>query len=289
MDTTISTITSGIPESLRLAGIVDNIYSFSPTDLNLEAMAKFLLFFCAGSLILSIISRAVLGKRSSLNHSLSSVMAILFVYALTAVVYSLNAQDSNTSQSPLPFVTFFNDYMVILPIVGIRLTVLCRELLSLVILSFLVNLLDTFIPKGKSMLGWFVLRLLTVILALTLHILIHWACDTYLPNAMMTYAPAILLSLLIIMLTLGFLNAILGLVLTITNPLIGALYSFFFSNVVGKQFTKAVFTTAILCAILYFVGEFGYSFINISTTSLVAYIPMALSCLGLWLLIGRLL
>lgn len=289
MESTVSAITATIPESLLLSGLVDNIYSFSPTDLNLEAMAKFLLFFCAGSLILSIISRAVLGKRSSLNHSLSSVMAILFVYALTAVVYSLNPQSENTSHSPLPFVTFFNDYMVILPIIGIRLTVLCRELLSLIILSFLVNLLDTFIPKGKSIPGWFVLRLLMVILALTLHILCQWACRTYLPSAMMTYAPAILLSLLIIMLTLGFLNAVLGLVLTISNPIIGVFYSFFFSNIVGKQFTKAVFTSAILCAVLYFIGEFGYSFINISTTSLMAYIPMALSCLGLWLLIGRLL
>ena len=289
IDSTIETVASYIPGNLHLSGILDNASSYIPTDIGFGEIAKFLLFFAVGSLILSLLGRVVLGKRSSLNHSLSSVMAILFVYAVTIVVYTFQPWNLNTSLSPLPFVTFFNDYLVVLPLVGIRPTVLCQELLFLVILAFLVNLLDTFLPQGKTIPGWFVLRFLMVILALMLHILAHWAFNTYLPDFLVTYAPAILLSLLVILLTLGFLNAVLGLVLTIANPIVGAIYGFFFSNIIGKQFTKAVFTTAVLCVILYFIGEFGYSFINISLTSLSAYVPLALSCLGLWFLIGHLL
>ena len=72
--------------------------------------------------------------------------------------------------------------MVVMPVVGIYPTVLARELLSLIILAFLVNLLDTFIPRGKSILGWFCLRLITVGLSMGLHLLVHWAFNTYAPT-----------------------------------------------------------------------------------------------------------
>ena len=122
-----------------------------------------------------------------------------------------------------------------------------------------------------------------------LHLLMHWAFETFLPNVLITYAPIVLLLLLVFMMFLGFLNAILGLVLTITNPIIGAAYTFFFSNIVGKQFTKAFFTAGILSIIVYLMGAFDYNFVNISITSLYAYVPIALVSLILWYLIGHLL
>lgn len=289
LESTLETVSAYIPEKARLASILDDAISYIPADLGFGDIIKFLLFFSLASLILSILGRVVLGKRSSLNHSVSSVMAILFIYAVTIVVYTFKPWNLDSLLSPLPFVTFFNDYLVVLPVIGIRPTVLCRELLSLVILAFLVNLLDTFIPRGKSVLSWFLLRFLMIGLAMGLHLVVHWAFNTYLPDVLVTYAPAILLSLLVILLTLGFLNAVLGLVLTIANPVIGAIYSFFFSNIVGKQLTKAVFTTGILSVILYLIEKFGYSFISISTASLTAYVPLALVSLVLWFLIGRLL
>ena len=75
----------------------------------------------------------------------------------------------------------------------------------------------------------------------------------------------------------------------VTNPFIGAVYTFFFSNIVGKQVTKAVFSAGILCVILFFMDQAGLSFIHISTTALTAYVPVALVSVVLWYLIGRLL
>lgn len=289
LESTIETVASYVPDTVQFAGILDDAASYLPTDLDFGDIAQFLLFFTMGSLVFSILGRMVLGKRSSLNRSISSVMAILFIYAVTIVVYTFKPWNLDSLLSPLPFVTFFNDYLVILPLVGIRPTVLCRELLSLVMLVFLVNLVDTFMPQGKTTLRWFLLRFCTVLAAMGLHIVAHWACNAYLPGFFITYAPSVLLSILVLLLTLGFLNAVLSLVLTITNPIVGVIYTFFFSNVIGKQLTKAVFSTGILCVILYFIEAFGYSFIHISAVALTAYIPLAIICLGLWYLIGRLL
>lgn len=286
-DSAIETIAATIPA--ELTDIMLETRSFVPMDLDLGHIAKFLLFFAAGALILSVLGRFILGKRSSLNHSVSSVMAILFIYALTIVVYTFKPWNLEEFLSPLPFVTFFGDYMVVMPVVGIDPMVLARELLSLIILAFLVNLLDTFIPQGKTLPGWFVLRLLTIGMATGLYLLSHWAIDAYLPQVLTTYAPIVLLLLLIGMLVLGFLNAVLGLILTATNPVVGAIYTFFFSNIIGKQFTKAVFTSGILSVILFMMDRYGYSFINISIASLTGYVPVGIVSLVLWYLIGHLL
>jgi len=289
IESTLETIASYLPEDLDFAGILSDAESYVPMDLDLGQISKFLLFFAAGSLILSVLGRFILGKRSSLNHSLSSVMAILFIYAVTIMVYTFKPWNLNNYLSPLPFVTFFNEYMVVMPVVGIYPTVLARELLSLIILAFLVNLLDSFIPQGKTVVGWYCLRLFTVGLSMALYLVIHWAFNTYLPDLMVDYAPIILLLLLVSLLLLGFLSAVLGLVLTISNPFVGAVYTFFFSSVIGKQVTKAVFTSGILCVILFFIDQAGLSFIHISMTALTAYVPLALVSLILWYLIGHLL
>ena len=289
IESTIETIAAYLPEDLDLSNVFYDVKSFIPTDLDLTHIAKFLLFFAAGSLILSFLGRFILGRRSSLNHSLSSVMAILFIYAVTIIVYTFKPWKLENFLSPLPFVTFFNEYMVVMPIAGVYPTVLARELLSLIILAFLVNLLDSFIPQGKTAVGWYCLRFFTVGLAMVLHLAIHWAFKTYAPDLFVEYAPLILLLLLVALLLLGFLNAVLGLILTITNPFVGAVYTFFFSNIIGKQVTKAVFTSGILCVILFFMDRADLSFIHISMTALTAYVPIAIVSLVLWYLIGHLL
>ena len=289
IEATIETIAAYLPDDLDISGMVSGVADRIPTDLNLAHIAKFLLIFAAGSLILSVLGRFVLGKRSSLNRSLSSVMAVLFIYAMTIMIYTFKPWNLNNLLSPLPFVTFFNEYMVVMPVVGIYPTVLARELLSLIILAFLVNLLDVIMPQGKTVIGWYCLRFFLVGLSLAGHLLVHWAFNTYAPNFIVEYAPLVLLLILISMLVLGFLNAVLGLLLTISNPFVGAVYYFFFSNVVGKQLTKAVFTTGILCIILFLMDQAGYSFIHISMTALTAYVPVALVSLALWFLIGHLL
>ena len=188
--------------------------------------------------------------------------------------------------SPLPFVRFAGEHLLVIPFQRSPLTIVCSEILSLVILAFLVNLLDTLIPRGNSALGWFFLRILTVLFAMVLHILVDWAFKTYLPNVLVTYAPTILLVILAVTLLMGLLNLVLSVVLTVVNPIFGALYTFFFSNIIGKQLSKAVFTSGIICGVVFLLGYFGCTVICVSAAALSAYIPLAIVLLLLWFLIG---
>lgn len=302
IETTLSTIASSLPEDLgqtisnaasyipdELSQVIKHASSYLPTEIDWLTALQFMLYFAAASMILGVLSRIVLGKRSSLNHSLSSAMGILFIYAITIVVYTFKPWNLVELLSPLPFVTFSGDYLIIFPIADAQFPALCTEVLSLVILAFLFNLLDTIIPKGNGTISWFLLRFISIALSMVLHLLVRWACETYLPDVLVTYAPTILLVLLVFMLLSGVLNLILGLIIAVTNPFLGAMYTFFFSNVIGKQLSKAIFTSTILCAVVYLLEFFGYTIISITSAALLAYIPLALVLLLLWYLIGHVL
>lgn len=302
LDSTLSTIAAQLPEELGhvityasayipedLSKVIKHASGYFPKSIDLVSAAEFMLYFTAASLILGVLGRMVLGKRSSLNHSLSSAMGILLIYALTIVVYTFKPWNLELLLSPLPFVTFAGDYLIVLPVHDTAFPALCTEILSMVILAFLVNLLDNFMPKGKSVFSWFLLRFITVVLCMVLHLAAGWAFRTFLPDVLVTYAPTILLMLLIFMVFSGVLSLVLGLIITLNSPFLGAMYTFFFSNIVGKQLSKAIFTTVILCIIVYLMGIFGYTVITITAGALMAYIPLVLLLLLLWYLIGHVL
>ena len=302
LESTLSTIAAALPQELdrvvtnaasyiprELADVLWHASSYFPSELDLASVAEFLLYFTAASLILGVLSRIVLGKRSSLNHSLSSVMGILFIYAVTIVIYTFKPWNLEILLSPLPFVTFAGDYLIVLPMTDAQFPALCTQILSMVILAFLVNLLDTFMPKGNNVVSWYLLRFITVALCMMLHLVVCWAFETYLPEGLVKYAPTVLLILLAFLLLSGVLNLILGLVIAVANPFMGAMYTFFFSNVIGKQLSKAIFSSAILCGIVYLMEFFGYTIVSITAASLLAYIPLAIVLLLLWYLIGHVL
>ena len=302
LENTLSTIAESIPQELEAAiqtaaayipkeisGVIRHAASYLPAELDFVTAAQFLLYFTAASLVLGVLGRIILGKRSSLNHSLSAVMAILFVYAVTIVVYTLQPWNLQSFLSPLPFVTFSGDYLIVLPLTDTQFPALCAQILSLIILAFLVNLLDTFIPQGESLLSWLLLRLVMILSSMALHWAVCWAFRTYLPDILVTYAPMILLGVLVFMLLSGVINLIFSLLIIMTNPFMGAMYTFFFSNIVGKQITKAIFSSFLICIVFYLLEMFGFTVISITSAALLAYIPLALVMLLLWYLVGRVL
>lgn len=302
LESTLSTIETFLPEQVEevfqyasayipeeLGSVIKHASHYMPAQIDFVSTAEFMLYFAVASLILGGLSRLVLGKQSSLTHALSSSMAILFIYAVTVVVYTFKPWKLELFLSPLPFVTFAGDYLILLPILDTSFPALCTEILSMVILAFLINLVDTFIPNGESVIGWFFLRILTILLCMGLHFGTCWAFETFLPEVLVTYAPMILLGLLLFMVFSGAVSLILGLILTLNSPFLGAMYTFFFSTIVGKQVSKAIFTTVILCGILYLMSYFGYIIISITAASLITYIPLALVLLLLWYLVGRVL
>lgn len=302
LESTLSTIAATIPEEIEqavsqmayyipgeLRAVMRHASDYLPTEVDFVSVAVFLLYFAAASLILGIIGRVVLGKRSSLNHSLSSAMAIAFLYAMTIVIYTFKPWNLELLLSPLPFATFSEHYLILLPISDLEFPALCTQVLSLVILAFLINLVDFLLPQGENLLSWLLMRLITVLASFGLHLGATWAFQTYLPEVLVDYAPIVLLVILALMLLSGFLTLILSLVISVGNPFLGAMYSFFFSNLVGKQLSKAVFTSGVIALVFWVMEHFGLVVILITPAALLTYIPLALALLVLWYLIGHLL
>lgn len=272
---------------------MDNALSFIseyiPSELDLMSMVKFTLIFAAATLLMGLIGRFALGKRSNLNHAVSSSIGILVMYGLTIVVLTFPMWNLEDFLSPLPFVTFQPGTMVISTVTNVGILPVARQVLALVIIAFLMNVLDSLFPKGGGIIRWYLFRFLSVIAAMGLHYVVNLLLDTYLPGVLMTYAPMILLGILGFMLLLGILKVLLGLVLTAVNPILGAIYTFFFANKIGKMLSKAVLTTVILCAVVYAIEYFGFNVIAIDEASLISYLPFVGVMLIMWYLVGHVL
>ena len=246
------------------------------------------LILLVGTLLISVFGRFVFGKRSVLNSAVSSVIGILFIYAVTVVLKSSGIRLDQLI-APLPFVQISGSQMTIFSFFGPDYTVICAELLSAVILSFLVNLADGWLPKGKSIFGWLFFRSLTVVIAYLLHLIVVGLFTTYLPDGIVTYAPAILLGLLVILLLTGALKILVGALLATVNPIISGLYTFFFATAIGKQVSKAMLTTLLLSALVLALNYAGITTVSIALAALTAYIPFVILLVILWYVVYKIL
>lgn len=250
--------------------------------------AKAAVMLAAVNLLLSLVGHFIFGKRSGFNHAVSSAIGILFVYALTIVLSSMGAEFDKFI-APLPFISIHGESLTIFSFIGADYTAICYQILSMIILAFLANLIDGILPRGKHLFGWFFFRCLTVVLAMLLHLVATYLFTTYLPQGLVTYAPTILLGLLVILLLVGALKFVVGALLITVNPVIAAFYTFFFASVVGKQLTKAMLTTAILSGLVYGLNYIGITAVSIASAALVAYIPLLILLLVVWYIVNKLL
>ena len=260
---------------------------FSSIQINFDSFWKAALILLLGTFLLSVLGRFVFGKRSALSLAVSSAIGILFIYAVTVVLKSAGAQFSQLI-APLPFVTISGNDLVLFSFTGAHYTDICSEVLSMIILSFLVNLADGWLPRGKKLFSWLFFLCLTVVIGYLMHLVVVWLFATYLPEGIVTYAPTILLGLLILLLLTGCLKILVGALLSTVNPIIGGLYTFFFATVIGKQITKAVLTTAILSGIVIGLQYIGVRVISIASSALMAYVPLLILLIILWYIVCKL-
>ena len=268
-----------------LQSILDTVQSM---ELDALTFLKDIAIVCVIFLVLSFLGRMIFGKRSNLNHAISSAIGILSVYMLGVFLYGTSHILAGLLAS-LPFVAVHEGTMALFSFTGAEFQEICAMLVRTVVLAFLVNLLDTLLPKGKNLFTWLLFRLITVFLAVLCQGLITWLSETYLPATFIHYAPMILLGILVAMLLLGVLKVFVGIALATINPIIGALYTFFFSSLVGKQLSKAVLTTILLSLLVHGLNYLGYSVISLVGISLLPLLPVILVLLALWYLVNQVL
>jgi len=259
---------------------------FDSVGIDFDTFWKAALILLLGTILMSLFGRFVFGKRSALNNAVSSAIGILFIYAVTVVLGSAGAQFSNLL-APLPFVTISGEELILFTFKDAYYATICSEILSMIILAFLVNLADGWLPKGKNIITWLFFRCLTVVIGYLLHLIVVGLLAKYLPEGIVTYAPAVLLAILVLLLLTGALKIVVGAALTTVNPIIGGLYTFFFANVIGKQITKAILTTALLAGLVFGLQQVGFGVISIASAALVAYIPILLLLVVFWYIVFR--
>lgn len=263
--------------------------SLLPDWLNLPTALEFILIVAVGFAVLGLMARLLLGSNSDLKHAVCSSIGILFVYALAIIIYTFDPVDLAKYLAPLPFVSFDGDCLHVFSFEGAPFPTVCAELLSVIVLGFIANLVDQIMPKGEKVFSWFLLRILTILIAFVLHILVSKALEASLSGVIIEYAPMILLCILLFMLFLGLLKGILALILATVHPIIGALSAFFFGNLIGIQLRKSVMTSAMISGVAYALVYYGFGTISISAAALLTYIPFILVLLALWYFINKVL
>lgn len=261
---------------------------FSSLNLDFPYLLKAGGILLIGTIIFGSIGRFVFGKKSVLNVAVSSTIAILFMYTV-AMILRIAGIDFSKFIAPLPFITFREESLVLFSFIGADYTAICTEVLGMIILAFLVNLLDRWLPRGKNLFTWLLFRSLTIILAMAAHLIVSGLLTYYLPEGLVTYAPVVLLGVLAVMLLTGALKIVVGVALTTVNPLIAALYTFFFANVVGKQVTRSVLTTGLLSLMIFGLQYVGVAAFSLTAGALIVYIPFLIILLVLWYITNKLL
>jgi hypothetical protein len=121
----------------------------------------------------------------------------------------------------------------------------------------------------------------------------HWITwqllTAFLPDVIVTYASTILLGVLVVMLSVGAFKFIIGAAIATVNPIIGALYTFFFANLVGRQISKSVLTTTLLALLIWGLNYLGITTISIALAALMAYLPFLIVLVVVWYVINHIL
>ena len=260
------------------------IQYFAGYNIDFVLLLKSCGLLLAATIIISVLGRLLFGRNSLLSLSVSAAIGILFVYMLQVVLYSFESPYS-AYIPPLPFTSFHEDTLNLFVFRGAPYTIVCFQLLSTIILAFIMNLFNRIIPSGRNILTWLGFRVLTILTTVFVHNIVVGLFIKFMPQGIVTYAPVILLAILIVMLLTGALKLLVGALMATVNPFIAALYTFFFASLIGKQITCAVFTTAILSLLVYFLNTMGITTISIASAGLVAYIPFALILVAMWYIV----
>ena len=126
---------------------------FATLGLNFSGMLKFALILLLGALLASTLIRFIFRKQTLLGHSVSSSIAIIFIYVVMVLILTL-VSHLHFLIAPLPFAAISPERIQFFSFSHSTYPVIASELVSMMILAFLVNLVDGWLPRGKGLFRW---------------------------------------------------------------------------------------------------------------------------------------
>lgn len=282
-------ISSFIPEAIQdsLTSLLAGPNQLISDTLQTTGLTVFLLIVASLVIITGIVFRIFFGKNCQANKSVSAAIGLGFLYALTITVYCINPYDLSKFLSPLPFVLFREDILIIVPFAGGDTPFVCTEILSLIILCFIVHTVSKFIPSGKSFFSWIISRIIVVCASIFLNLAAIMVMRTFFQSGIASFAPAILLAILGIAIIIALFNPLLCIIFTIVNPVVGILYTFFFNNLIGKQLTKAVISALLICTMFFIMESNGWSVISLNADNTFIFSICGIVLIPLWYLFDK--
>lgn len=200
--------------------------------------------------------RLIFGHKNILVCAVSTVLGILILYCIRILLAP--QLETLSFLSDLPFVRIETEILSLLSYKTLDSSIFYAEFLRLILLVFLFGLFEDIFPEGKNLFVWLLLRAIGIIAAFCTFTLLEFLTEMFLPGFILTYATTVLLALLILLLAVTLLKWLVGLILGVTaGPLIGGIYTFFVSHIVGKQLTKSALTSCVLLAMIQLAEHFN--------------------------------
>lgn len=269
---------------------MDNIKAtLSTLSQKIDTIIDYAIFFgivLVAFLLVGSLVRFLFGKRNQLGKAITSAMEVLFLYLLYLIIYSFGLH-WDLFLDPLPFISMVEGSMHIFPIIGASFGTICAHFAKLLLICFLVNFMNSLIPEGKKMWLWLLLRAATVVLVIFANLALDRALNAWLPQGVASIAPIILIVALVLLVVLGSLKLIVGAALFVANPVIGALYTFFFSNLIGQALARSIVSAGLLTALVYLLNSLGILTLTLTAASLILLIPAVLAVILVWYVIDR--
>ena len=217
------------------------------------------LVICAGCFVAGCLLRFIFGKRSAAVRSVTTALGILITYVITHLLMTGNAPVTEFLVS-LPFAQFDGSLIHIFSLSELASADLYYQLVNLILLAFLFGLMDDLLPAGKNIFTWLLLRCVSILVSYVGFAVLNMIFTRILPGFILEYAPIILIALLALFLAVTIFKWLIAVILGISGgPILGAVYTFFISHVVGKQLTKSALTSGILYVLVYLANRFGYT------------------------------
>lgn len=239
--------------------------------------------FTAGALV-----RMYQGKGAQITKSIAASLTVLLIYYASILLY-LFLPALRTQLVQLPFVYTDGSRFLLRNLSELSEPVLFGSLVRLGILSFLVNLLDSLLPEGDSFLKWCLWKAVTVVMALSLYNFLTLVLEAAAPGLFTHWAKWLILGCWTFILLSGALHWLTTLVLTVLNPVVGALYAFFFSHVLGCQFSKSILTTLILVILAVALNFYDIRVFSFDSVALSSWGPAGLILTLVLFLFGKFL
>ena len=226
--------------------------------------------------LLGAIFRLIFGKGSTFNRAVSASLSVLLVY-LAVILIELFLPDYREALPALPFVQVDSEHLFLQNVLHLPGEILYPSILRLLILSFIVNLLEEFLPEGKNFLSWYLWRVVVVLASLTPYAILCSTLEASVPSFFGVYAKLFVWAYMALILLTGILKVGMGLILSAVNPLIGSLYAVFYTDPIGKQLSKSILTALLIMtgiALAYLDGLTEFAFADFS---LLVYGPICLA------------